>query len=527
LRMSLVHAAVAICYSMLADAAFAEDYTDRHKSELLGCINAILLDQAFTDSYIRKDLCIQSLKVLPMTSLSSFDTLFETFFNLEYESLLNREQNISEGVHGASNDSHFLLFRAVERVAKQARDLTAINGQNVSSFAAKSKNVFANGGLRCLFHEIKESTSTDLLQLLSSFHEGVAPTKSNLEVISRTVLSWITSVALTEKKSATGSSSTLTGYNIIVMTELVSCCLNELDNDSALAIINRAVEAFESAVQQCSSSTNTQIQPDQAIVERLNGRGYGLNASRRAAIMTRNQGYSKALSWAVSHFHDDDFDSPLYFLQVENAPQRIEQSLVQSIKKLLDGIQASLSGPMNDQPTFTDLMVDFDGDSNGNCPSHEDFTGLATIAQPLNASFSSLKANGNLSDNTNENSPGHEKVCSKSNAAHHLTTVRASFETTNTVGVDDSSIAQKKEAQIESHTPEETISSVEGSMGSRSSIQKQVSRGGTTLGTQKLSLDERKKLALEGKRLLDLARAKNKKVSAPPSTITTTKQDLT
>lgn len=494
-RMSLVHAAVAVCYSMLADAAFADDYTDSHKSELLGCINAILLDRTFINSYIKKDLCIQSMKVLSMTSSSSFDTLLETFCNLEYESLMSREQNLAAGVHGASHDSHFLLFRAVERVAKQARDLTATTDQNISSFARKSKNVFTDEDLSCLFHEIKESTSTDLLPLLSSFREGVAPNKSNLEVVSRIILSWITSVALMDKKSATGSSFTLPDYNIIVMIELVSCCLNELDNDSALAIINRGVDAFESTVQQVSFLTNTQIQPDQAIVERLNERGYGLNASRRAAIMTKNQGYSEALSWAVSHFQDDDFDSPLYFLKVENAPQRIEQSLVQNIKKLLDAIQASLCRPsINDRPFFTDAKGDYDGDSNGNCSTHKDFTDLETTAQRLNATFSSLKANGDLSSNANGNSPAQEKVRPKSNVAHPLPTVRASPKMANTVGVDDSSIVQKNEAKLGSPTPEETISSVEGSIGSRSSIKKQVSRGGTALGTQKLSLDERKKL---------------------------------
>ena len=40
---------------------------------------------------------------------------------------------------------------------------------------------------------------------------------------------------------------------------------------------------------------------------------------------------------------------------------------------------------------------------------------------------------------------------------------------------------------------------------------------------KKLSLEERKKLALEGKRLLEAARARNKKVSVPPSSIMTSK----
>ena len=59
------------------------------------------------------------------------------------------------------------------------------------------------------------------------------------------------------------------------------------------------------------------------------------------------------------------------------------------------------------------------------------------------------------------------------------------------------------------------------SLGSRASLKKQIQRGKVKLGTQKLSLDERKKLAVEGKRLLDAARAKQKSVIAPPTTVTT------
>ena len=118
LRQSLAHAAVAICYSMLADAAFADDYSDSYRSELLGCVDAILLERTFVNSFIKKELCIQSVKLLSASGTSSFDTLLETFYNLEYESLMNWEQDSSERDQGVSHDSSFL-----ERVAQQARDL--------------------------------------------------------------------------------------------------------------------------------------------------------------------------------------------------------------------------------------------------------------------------------------------------------------------------------------------------------------------------------------------------------------------
>jgi hypothetical protein len=66
----------------------------------------------------------------------------------------------------------------------------------------------------------------------------------------------------------------------------------------------------------------------------------------------------------------------------------------------------------------------------------------------------------------------------------------------------------------------DSMSSIDGSLGSRASIHRQVSRG-KVLGTQKLSAEERRRLALEGRRLLEAARKKNKGVLAPPASIVT------
>ena len=357
LRMKLVHAATAVCYSMLADAAFAGDYADSHKSELVECIDAVLLDQTLNTSSIKKGLCIESFKIIPITSPLSFNTILETFYNLEYESIMIEEEVAPEGANGAAHDSNFL-----ELVAKQARDLTATNEQTKTSFARKGSNVFSNGNLSSILLEIKEKTTTDLLPMLSSFHKGATSKASNLEVISRTVLSWVISEATTNQQSEVGTS--LSRYNIIAMIDLAFCCLRELDVDISCAIVDHFVEAFESTLRQESSATQI-ILPDQAIVQRLNGRGYGWNASRRAAIMTNNQGYSEALSWAVSHFQDDNFDSPLFFLQDEGTPERIEKCLVESIQKLLVAMQATLhqTSTINRRPSLTGLDLDADGDA--------------------------------------------------------------------------------------------------------------------------------------------------------------------
>ena len=210
------------------------------------------------------------------------------------------------------------------------------------------------------------------------------------------------------------------------MIEFAACCLNELDGDTAFGFIDCAVKAFETAglQQECSSSENKQIKPDPSIVERLHGRGYGLNASRRAAIMTNNKGYSEALSWAVSHFQDDDFDSPMYFLHRETAAQQIDTRFAWNIMRRLVAIQNHLCRPVTNKPP-------------------------ATEAKPSVRSSAKIDA----------------------------------------IGVQNRSIEQKL-----GEVGSPTNTSQEGSVASLSSIKKQVTRGKVVLGTQKLSLDERKKL---------------------------------
>ncbi len=471
LQESLAYAAIAICYSMLADAAFADNYTDSCRSVLLGCIDAILLDQTFVNSFIKKDLCIQSVKLLSASN-TSFDTLLETFYNLEYESFMTREQAPSEGDHRALHDPSFL-----ERVARQAREFTSTGNQNISSLSG-SKNIFSDGSLCSLLREIKEATTTDLLPLLSSLRGETTSNKPSLEIISRTVLSWISSKVMIDKMSATNSA--LSSYNVIVMVELVSCCLNELDDTTSFDVIDRAVEAIESSTQQGYSTTIEHIQPDQAIVERLNGRGYGWNASRRAAIMTKNQGYSEALAWAVSHFQDDDFDSPLYILQDESAPCRVEKSL-ENIRKLLVALQASVRQPSTNSNGHSCVVdakkLNSNGESDGNSSSRTDFTVVETAAQSMKTTTTFSNGNSNGISSARKKAPP------------PLPTV-ASPNVVNT----NAMLQTKDVRELVSSPAVETLSSFEGSIGSRSSIKKQVSRGGTTLGTKKLSLDERKKL---------------------------------
>ena len=71
----------------------------------------------------------------------------------------------------------------------------------------------------------------------------------------------------------------------------------------------------------------------------------------------------------------------------------------------------------------------------------------------------------------------------------------APLKTTSDSHIEDKLLSHGKDTKLElSLSSDKTASSVEGSLGSRASTKKQVTRGGSALGTHKLSMDERKKL---------------------------------
>ena len=93
------------------------------------------------------------------------------------------------------------------------------------------------------------------------------------------------------------------------------------------------------------------------------------------------------------------------------------------------------------------------------------------------------------------------------------------------VGVGDRTIETPEQSLLSKQPPlpnsADSSSSVEGSLSSRASIKNQIQRGMTKFGTQKLSAEERNRLAIEGRRLLEEARARGRSVIAPPTEIIT------
>jgi hypothetical protein len=293
-----------------------------------------------------------------------------------------------------------------------------------------------------------------------------------------------------------------------MILELAASCLAELtNNQTASLVIDMALEEFatNSNAFKCTSSASNSTQPDPTLVQRLHDRGYSWNAARRACVMTNNRGYSDALGWAVAHFQDEDFDSPLFSLNNENGSCRYQGELISLVKDTLQSIKARYeSGKPGEKPVISKPKMpplpptqpapvkDVSGNSVSlSRPVH---------MPPINESDLHQKTPTplDLQKDTSIMSPLHNNPF---------------IETPTNASTKGNGGAMPNSA--------DSMSSVDGSLGSRASMKRQISRGREVLGTQKFSADERKRLAAEGKRLLEAARMRNKGVVAPPTSIVT------
>jgi len=515
LRMSLGPAAVAVCYSMLCDTLFSRkehktscnvrtsQHELQHESIVIDTVLAIVGDKSFGICELKKELCTLALRLFSTTNALLCYVLLDSFKNLEYQALALESERIEshdteQAKQAGAADHDFLVFKAAGLVARQARGIVSHSSAIPSVLQCGNNNFFDRAMSRVL-KDVNQSSLVDLWELLSSMGgTSSLPNKSSLEAISKVVFNWVTTEAF--KVRTASRSISIPAANILMMMELGSSCMTELPGHcTASVIINHTLEDFKAKIQmsaassqESSASLDYSIQPDISVVQKLNDRGYGWNAARRAVIMTKNRGYSVALTWAVTHFQDADFDSPIYILRADYSACA-DQQLIDMTGELLRSVQRNIEDnkrraeqPSHDRNGTAKVL------SNAVTPYlSKHFTSMAVPSKTASPSARPLPP---LSPNVGDKRPVQPTPKNRSRAEPSRPPNSA-----------------------------ESISSVEGSLGSRASIKKQIQLGKTQLGTQKLSSEERKKLAMRGKLLLDAARAKNKSVIAPPTTITTSR----
>ncbi|KAL3768878.1 hypothetical protein ACHAW5_003350 [Stephanodiscus triporus] len=548
LRMNLGPAAVAICYSMLCDIAASRRennadsmWASSHDFQVIDCIAAILKSQSFCDLPIKRDLCTIALQLFSMADSPLYCVLLDIFKDLEYEILALEMSSLnddSDQLSGRTND--FFVFKTAELVA------SLVDNLNKNSDIPMKRNNFYDQSMSRVFREIKKSSQADLMKKLCRIgRQAVDDDNTSLAVsISEAIFQWVVAETFLARKSLIPLSLPIA--KIFMMTELGLSCLLEFQGQDKSLNMKRTFQDFKAKsrlpIAQNIAFPESTAQPDMSIIQRLCDRGYGRHAARRAVIMTDNQGYSAALTWAVSHFSDADFDSPLFFLRSDTT--HVDQCLVDMVDKLLQSVQnrvkvkwsqtdtskhdltseAATSSKALDKSYGSSILPKKSISSKIPCQS--------PFASPLSSSerdqdmdYSSLSNSATASGVTEL---AHATALTKTTFVSNLPSMTKASLPHKSANMYSTKMAVDETPMISAARPPprnspDSASSVEGSLSSRASIKNQIKLGRARFETQKLSLEERKKLAIEGKRLLSAARAQRKNVLAPPTTITTSK----
>jgi hypothetical protein len=561
LELGLIPAAIAICFSMLCDAAFARQksngatapgakWTNEHEDVVQHCVVASVSRAPSNITQIEKDLCAQSLRLFGAYGSPLQHALLELFSSLEYEEIGNRETAVDSLVGNDSDvsprqQSEFLVFKAAELVARQAKDFVE---HSIQSRTTATPNPFYE--LSLVFNELSKESGTDIRSLRSSLRKASSADGVNQELsdLSQVFLNWSVDCAfkLTDH-------SALSAAKIRMIVELGASCLAALTNaKTAALVIDMSIEEFKAALA-TSKSTNcapSSVKPDPALTQRLHERGYGWNAARRACIMVNNRGYSEALRWAVAHFQDEDFDSPIFLLNNGHSTS-LSQDLISLVGGLLQSIKAhhdksSKNTSMKQVSMKTSIAkmsraAQARPASDGSQSERKTLlvsnqsTSQAPLLQPTIPipSLSDKSQNESVpKDSSNQAPPplnpsvpalapdsAVEKV-SAPPANKSVPPVQTSMSPSQLNPFLRTPTNDSNAGYAPNSGDSMSMSSFDGSLGSRASIKRQVNIG-KVIGTKNLSAEDRKRLASEGRRLLEAARRKNKSVVAPPTSIVT------
>lgn len=501
LELGSTSAAIAICFSMLCDAVFARQHrnmdsevvwTERHENLVQYCVIASITQPRVVQVQIMKNLCAQSLRLFGSTTLSH--ALLKIYSSLEISDMAdqNVEQDKEEFAAPIDEHSEFLVFKAAQAVAKQAKDFVE---QTRESSTSAGNNPFYDMKMSLVFSEISTApVGIDVCALMSSLREFSHSNELVLNDLSQAFFNWAVSYVF-----KLTCHSMLSAARIRMVVELGASCLTEVtDKKTALLALEMTTNEFKANSITCkdSMSESNSNQPDPTLAQRLHERGYGWNAARRACIMTKNQGYSEALGWAIAHFQDEDFDSPLFIVS-GSTNSSLQGDMILLVEKLLRMIKARHESSIGEAAMKPALSV---------VTNEIRMPPGAPALQSTQQSFAKPSARFPVTLPASTQPTVHKEVSVAS-----LTPNNPRLETPTNAS----------SCNAMPPNSADSMSSIEGSLGSRTSVKQQINRGKAVLGTQKISAEERKRLAIEGKRLLEAARRKNKTIIAPPTSIIT------
>jgi len=228
-----------------------------------------------------------------------------------------------------------------------------------------------------------------------------------------------------------------------------------------------------------------------SLVKRLNDRGYGWNAARRAVIMTNNQGYSEAMTWAVSHFQDANFDSPIYFLSSAHVDQRLIGVTGELLRLVQNHVEDKGAHPVGAGLKHSSAKMPRVHHKGATIPMKK------PIISTVQGQSSFKKEGKNIDQSHNNAGSFNAKAGTKSTNHSHpkpptpsssqRSPLSLTTEDNNLVKASDTGTPKNgsRSDRIRPQYSGGSMSSVEGSLSSRASVKKQIQRGKAKLGTQK------------------------------------------
>jgi len=430
--------AAALCALLLREAQaksmIAEDSGSARNLILMKSVADVVSAESYLDCRMRHELCVTSLRLFSSTnSCLPIDTILHFFPILESQTspycytgqenrpndALNKSDDCSSAreseIHeGGAQTGEFLVFRAAGIVARQAK--TIVNHVKKSTTASHSleilQDLYQEHGMEIhgKYSQTPASLFADVCKLLPSLRanlkreaiEGLSTgpktvsTEATLQALANLVLLWCVSESCMVRAGPVTDLSVV--RNVREMLHMGAAFLLEMqDIPHAQSILvdlqnklevdaSSALERLAQTAQPCS------VVPDENIVRQLCGRGYSINGARRSAAMTNNENFSAALVWAIAHFTDEGFDSPLIYVKGTNNSSNggfIDQKLMQLVRQTLRQVQRTIDGNEQQISSLPDQGLNIE-QINSN-PSNSHLTkvtqGKSFVAQKPNAAL--------------------------------------------------------------------------------------------------------------------------------------------
>ena len=124
-------------------------------------------------------------------------------------------------------------------------------------------------------------------------------------------------LVLAAKPGAAGAPASAAQFLSDAVHAMLSC------DPSGLTLERFGLEAFTDSLEEAvSSSAATAVTPEPAIVQQVEQMGFSANGARRAAAATKNSCFEDALTYAIAHANDPDFNDPLGVDSAEDEAKR-------------------------------------------------------------------------------------------------------------------------------------------------------------------------------------------------------------